>query len=193
MDHLYEKEAAMLKLIHQSIDNGVIPSVREIGAKLGMKSTSTVHRYLTSLEEKGLIVREGGQNRSIRLPGGGMTRVPVIGVVAAGKPILAVESVEGYIPFSGGSAEDKLFALRVRGDSMINAGILDGDLIIARQCTSAQNGEIVVAMVDDEATVKRFYKENGRFRLQPENDMLEPIYTDHVTILGRVVGLQREY
>ncbi|MEM1485247.1 transcriptional repressor LexA [Oscillospiraceae bacterium PP1C4] len=193
MEELSPRESAVLELIRQSIDNGIVPSVREICAKLGVKSTSTVHRYLTSLQEKGFIVREDKLNRSIRLPNSDVTRVPVLGVVTAGKPILAVESIEDYIPVAQRNDAKDLFALRVRGESMINVGILDGDLIIARQCSTARNGEIVVAMIDDEATVKRFYKENGGYRLQPENDGMEPIYTDHVIILGKVVGLQREY
>ncbi|EOS55374.1 MULTISPECIES: transcriptional repressor LexA [unclassified Anaerotruncus] len=193
MRELTTKESAVFDLIRRSIEKGVIPSVREIGAELGIKSTSSVHRYLTSLEEKGYIERGDGLNRSIRLPGSQVSHIPVLGVVTAGQPILAVESVEEYIPVQLRGNSKELFALRVRGESMIKAGILDGDLIIARRTPTAENGEIVVALIDDEATVKRFYKENGGFRLQPENDTMEPIYTDHLMILGRVVGLQREY
>ena len=193
MRELTTKESAVFDLIRRSIEKGVIPSVREIGAELGIKSTSSVHRYLTSLEEKGYIERGDGLNRSIRLPGSQVSHIPVLGVVTAGQPILAVESVEEYIPVQLRGNSKELFALRVRGESMIKAGSLDGDLIIARRTPTAENGEIVVALIDDEATVKRFYKENGGFRLQPENDTMEPIYTDHLMILGRVVGLQREY
>ena len=193
MRELTTKESAVFDLIRRSIEKGVIPSVREIGAELGIKSTSSVHRYLTSLEEKGYIERGDGLNRSIRLPGSQVSHIPVLGVVTAGQPILAVESVEEYIPVQLRGNSKELFALRVRGESMIKAGILDGDLIIARRTPTAENGENVVALIDDEATVKRFYKENGGFRLQPENDTMEPIYTDHLMILGRVVGLQREY
>ena len=193
MRELTTKESAVFDLIRRSIEKGVIPSVREIGAELGIKSTSSVHRYLTSLEEKGYIERGDGLNRSIRLPGSQVSHIPVLGVVTAGQPILVVESVEEYIPVQLRGNSKELFALRVRGESMIKAGILDGDLIIARRTPTAENGEIVVALIDDEATVKRFYKENGGFRLQPENDTMEPIYTDHLMILGRVVGLQREY
>ena len=193
MRELTTKESAVFDLIRRSIEKGVIPSVREIGAELGIKSTSSVHRYLTSLEEKGYIERGDGLNRSIRLPGSQVSHIPVLGVVTAGQPILAVESVEEYIPVQLRGNSKELFALRVRGESMIKAGILDGDLIIARRTPTAENGEIVVALIDDEATVKRFYKENGGLRLQPENDTMEPIYTDHLMILGRVVGLQREY
>ena len=193
MRELTTKESAVFDLIRRSIEKGVIPSVREIGAELGINSTSAVHRYLTSLEEKGYIERGDGLNRSIRLPGSQVSHIPVLGVVTAGQPILAVESVEEYIPVQLRGNSKELFALRVRGESMIKAGILDGDLIIARRTPTAENGEIVVALIDDEATVKRFYKEYGGFRLQPENDTMEPIYTDHLMILGRVVGLQREY
>lgn len=193
MKELLPKEAEVLDLLRRSIDGGVVPSVREICAALSIKSTSTVHHLLRSLEEKGCIERNNGLNRSIRLPNSEISRVPLVGVVTAGKPILAAEMIETYIPVAREGGAEDLFALHVRGDSMINAGILDGDIIIARQCTTARNGEIVVAMIGDEATVKRFYKENGGYRLQPENDALEPIYADEVTILGKVVGLQRNY
>lgn len=193
MQELSPKETAIFELIQSSLNSGVVPSVREICARLGIKSTSTVHRYLTSLQQKGLIERGDNLNRSIRLPNSAVSRIPVVGMVTAGKPILAVESIEEYIPVSFKKNANELFALRVRGDSMMNAGILDGDLIIARQCSTADNGEIVVAMMEEEATVKRFYKENGGYRLQPENDTMQPIYTDQVSILGKVVGLHRQY
>lgn len=195
MQELSKKESEVLELIRQSLDRGIVPSVREIGAKMGAKSTSTVHRYLSSLQEKGYIIREDNLNRSIRLPNlQPVSHVPVLGTVTAGQPILAEQSIEeyitvGFLPQDG----SELFALHVRGESMINAGILDGDLIIAKRTPVARNGEIVVALIDDEATVKRFYKERGVFRLQPENDTMEPIITDHVRILGRVVGLQRRF
>lgn len=193
MQQLSPREADILEVIRTSIDAGVVPSVREICARLGIKSTSTVHRYLTSLQEKGYILREDNLNRSIRLPHSEVTRVPVVGTVAAGQPILAEEVIEDYLPVALRGDAKELFALRVRGDSMINVGIFDGDLIVARRCETARNGEIVVALVDDEATVKRFYKENGGYRLQPENDAMEPIYTDHVVVLGRVAALYREF
>ena len=193
MQQLSPREADILEVIRTSIDAGVVPSVREICARLGIKSTSTVHRYLTSLQEKGYILREDNLNLSIRLPHSEVTRVPVVGTVAAGQPILAEEVIEDYLPVALHGDAKELFALRVRGDSMINVGIFDGDLIVARRCETARNGEIVVALVDDEATVKRFYKENGGYRLQPENDAMEPIYTDHVVVLGRVAALYREF
>lgn len=193
MQQLTQREADILEVVRTSIDGGIVPSVREICARLGIKSTSTVHRYLTSLQEKGYILREGNLNRSIRLPHSELTRVPVVGSVAAGRPIFAEEVIEDYLPVALRGDAKELFALRVRGDSMINVGIFDGDLIVVRRCDTARNGEIVVALVDDEATVKRFYKENGGYRLQPENDAMEPIYTDHVVVLGRVAALYREF
>ena len=193
MQDLTAKEAAVLEVVRDAIDHGLAPSVREICARLGMKSTSTAHRYLKSLEEKGCIEREGNLNRAIRLPRGEVTRVPLVGTVTAGQPILAVESIEAYIPVPiHGDAKD-LFALRVRGSSMIKAAILDGDIVIARRRDDASDGDIVVALIDDEATVKRFFREKNRCRLQPENDAMAPIYTDHVTILGHVVALIREF
>ena len=189
MSTLSPREQAILELL-RSHSGDVMPSVREICAQLGIKSTSTVHRYLSSLQEKGLIA---GRNRCIRLPGETAAQVPILGMVTAGQPVLAVESLEGYLPFPLKGSTEGVFALRVRGESMVNAGILDGDYVIARQTQTADNGEIVVAMIDEEATVKRFYKENGHYRLQPENDRMAPIYTDHVAILGRVIGLQRSY
>ena len=193
MRELNEKEAAVLEVLRTSIENGIVPSVREICAQLGIKSTSSVHRYLNSLQEKGYIEKADNLNRSIRLPGSQVARVPVVGLVTAGQPILAVESIEDYVPVPMRGDPHDLFALHVRGESMVNAGILDGDLIIARKTSAARNGEIVVALIDDEATVKRFYKEDGQYRLQPENDTMDPIYTDHVLILGKVVGLYRDY
>ena len=173
---------------------GYPPTVREICAELGIRSTSTVHRYLKELEAEGRITMGENQNRAITVnhfsdrPEG---TVPVLGRVAAGSPILANEEVEEYIPFSGNT--DGLFALRVRGDSMIKCGILNDDIVVVRQTSEVRNGEIVVALVEDSATVKRFYKENGHFRLQPENDAYEPIIVDSVDILGKVISVVRSY
>ncbi len=171
------------------------PTVREICADLGIKSTSTVQKYLNLLVEQGLLERENGLNRALRLPGNGHTaRIPILGKVAAGQPITAVENIDGYIPFAGlRGSDDEVFALRVEGESMINVGILDGDHVIARRTAYAENGELVVAMVGDGATVKTFYKEAGHYRLQPENDHMEPIITREVLILGKVIGLVRNY
>ena len=172
-----------------------VPSVREICAATGLKSTSTVHLHLKTLEERGLIERECGYNRCIKVSGmDRSTSVPVMGRVTAGMPILAVEDIEMYIPVSDNLKRGReLFALRVVGESMINAGILDGDIVIVHRTPVANNGDIVVAMIEDEATVKRFYKEDGHFRLQPENDAFEPIIADEVVLLGTVVALYRTF
>ena len=172
-----------------------IPSVREICAATGLSSTSTVHLHLKTLEERGLIEREKGLNRSIRISGEEQsTPVPVMGRVTAGLPILAVEDIECYVPVAESIRRGReLFALRVMGESMINAGILDGDIIIVHRTPTADNGDIVVALVEDEATVKRFYKEDGHFRLQPENDAFEPIIVEEVLLLGKVVALHRTF
>lgn len=173
---------------------GYPPTVREICAELGIRSTSTVHRYLKELEADGRITMGENQNRAITInniaekPHG---TVPVLGRVAAGSPILAQEEVEEYIPFAGNT--NGLFALRVRGDSMIRCGILNDDIVVVRQTKEANNGDIVVALVEDSATVKRFYKENGHFRLQPENERYEPIIVDSVEILGKVISVVRSY
>lgn len=170
------------------------PSVRDICENLNIKSTSTVHRYLNELEEAGLIVRSKNKHRYITLTDEPTARVPVLGTITAGRPIQAIEEVEGYVPFADFSGDYKdLFALRVRGESMINAGILNGDVVILRQTATARNGEIIAALIDDEATLKRFYKEDGHFRLQPENDTMDPIIVDKVAVLGVLVALVRRY
>ncbi len=190
---LSKKEKEILEYIIDRAESGVPPSVREICAALGYKSTSTAHKYLTLLEEKGYLEKQSGKNRSIKLRGEGFVQVPLLGTVAAGQPILAMEQIEDYIPIKTNYSSKDLFALRVKGESMVEAGILNGDIIIARQTTSAMDGEIVVALIEDEATVKRFFKEKNRFRLQPENSAMEPIYTDHVAILGKVISVFRSY
>ena len=171
-----------------------IPSVREICAATGLSSTSTVHLHLKTLEERGLIEREKGLNRSIRISGEEQsTPIPVMGRVTAGLPILAVEDIECYVPVAESIRRGReLFALRVMGESMINAGILDGDEVIVAQQNTAKNGDMVVALLGDSATVKTFYKENGYIRLQPENTLMDPIivYGD-LTILGKVIGIMR--
>lgn len=182
-------------LIERS-QGGIPPSVREIGAAVGLSSPSSVQVNLDALEAAGYIVRDPLLKRSIRVLGqaDNVTHVPLLGTVTAGAPILAVEQIEGYLPYAGHISRDKpLFALRVRGESMLNAGILDGDIVFAEKTPVAANGDIVVALLEDEATVKRFYKENGRFRLQPENDEYEPIYCREVLILGKVVAVLRYY
>ena len=174
-------------------ERAVPPSVREICAATGLRSTSTVHSHLKSLEALGYITRAAGLNRSIHIVGASAAKqVPILGKVTAGLPILAVEDIEGYIPYPDKSGKE-LFALHVDGLSMINAGILDGDYVIAEKTPVAENGEIVVGMIGDEATVKRFYKEKGTFRLQPENPDFEPIISDEITILGKVIAVIRSY
>ena len=194
MKPLNEKQQKVLSFLQERAQDGLPPTVREICAAAGIKSTSTVHAYLKTLEENGYISRQSGLNRAIRLPGESVARVPLLGKVTAGQPILAVEEVEDYVPYSGGGYQPgELFALRVSGTSMINAGIIDKDVVIVHKTPTAVNGDIVVALVGDEATVKRFYKENGHFRLQPENDAFEPIIVDEVSILGKVVSLVRYF
>lgn len=180
--------------IRDEASNGISPSIRDICVALNIKSTSTVHRYLAELEEEGLIDRSRNKRHAIVLTGDNKTDVPILGNVAAGRPITAIEHIEGYIAYSGfkGSAND-LFALNVNGDSMIDCGILDGDLVVVRKTPVARNGQLVVAMVDGEATVKRFYKEDGRFRLQPENSSMQPMYFSEVAILGIVIANIRRY
>lgn len=184
-------------LMERSQVSKVPPTVREIAAAVGLKSPSSVQANLDALEKAGYIERDPMLKRSVRVcnePQNDYTQVPLVGTVTAGAPILAVEQIEGYVPYIGRSSSDKpLFALKVRGESMINAGILSGDIVIVEKTPSAQNGEMVVALIEDEATVKTFYKENGHFRLQPQNDAYEPIIVDEVVILGKVVGLIRNY
>jgi repressor LexA len=180
--------------IKESIAYEGTPSVRDICEALGIKSTSTVHKYLNELEEAGMISRSNNKHRYITLTQSPGVPVPVYGTIPAGQPITAIEEIDGYIPVSDYRGDYReLFGLKVHGESMINAGILDGDIVILRQTPYAENGQIVAAMIGDEATLKRFYKENGRFRLQPENDAMAPIYADEVVILGVIVASYRRY
>lgn len=191
-------------------DKGYPPSVREMAAAVGLSSPSTVHAHLNALEDHGLIKRDKTKPRALELfnqdgtpanvanvdhnPARGTVLLPLVGRVAAGLPILAEQNVEDTFTLPTEIATDSCsFVLEVHGDSMINAGIFNGDYIIVREQPSAMNGEIVVAMIDGEATVKTFYKERGRVRLQPENDAMEPIYAANPTILGKVVALMRRF
>jgi repressor LexA len=185
---------------------GYPPTVREIGEAVGLASPSTVHAHLANLERAGLLRRDPTKPRALELTGprrraeaetADPRRLPLVGEIAAGGPMLAEENIEDYVavpePLSRGGEE---FLLRVKGDSMVNAGILDGDVVVVRRQDTAQNGDIVVALAGqdeaaDEATVKRFFREDGRVRLQPENDALEPIFAAHVSILGKVIGVFR--
>ena len=189
-----EKAKLIYEYIVDRISHNLSPTVREICRDLNIKSTSTVHRYINELCEEGLIVKLDNHNRSIQLPNSNVARDPILGNVAAGSPITAIEEIEGYIPFDSGFGDpSELFALTIKGDSMINAGIFDGDIVIVKKSPVARNGEIVVALVDDSATTKTFYKENGHFRLQPENDDYEPIIVKEVVILGKVVASIRYF
>ncbi len=194
---LNETQSKILEFLKERSGNGVPPSVREICLAVGLRSTSSVQANLDALEEKGYIMRDPMHKRSIRIVGQAenVRHVPLLGVVTAGMPILAVEQIECYLPFTGAhiSKDKEMFALRVRGESMINAGIYDGDILYVEKTPTARNGDIVVALIEDEATVKTFYKENGHFRLQPENDSFEPIIVDELIILGKVVALTRYF
>lgn len=197
MSELTKKQQAVLAFLQERAQDGLPPTVREICTAAGIKSTSTVHAYLKILEEGGYISRQSGLNRAIRVKNDNVTpmpgRVPLIGRVTAGMPILAVEQVEDYVPYSGHYDVKDLFALRVSGTSMINAGIFDGDVVVVHRTPVAENGDIVVALIGEEATVKRFFKEDGHFRLQPENDAFEPIIVPEVSVLGKVVSLVRYF
>ena len=212
-DSLNRREKAILKYIEKQVKiNGYPPSVREIGKAVGLRSTATVHGYLASLEKKGYIKKESQKGRTLKLLKGGlednpnqevigkevytskeMVDVPVIGKITAGEPILAVENITDTFPipidFVGNSDS---FMLTVRGESMIEAGILDGDYILVKKQNTANNGEIVVALIEDEATVKTFYKEADHIRLQPENSALDPIIVPNCEILGKVSGVFRK-
>lgn len=198
------RQIDVLRYIHKQVSQkGYPPTVREIGKAVQLSSTSTVHGHLARLEKKGFIQRDPTKPRAIELTKQGLskigvwpTTIPVLGVVTAGEPILAIEEASDFFPIPPNlSSEDgRLFMLVIRGDSMINAGIFDGDSVIVRKQETAQNGDIVIAMTtEDQATCKRFFKEKDHFRLQPENDTLNPIILNRVTILGRVVGLYRSH
>jgi len=188
-----ENERKVFEFIKQRVEEGYPPTVREICSEFGFKSTSTAHRYINTLTEKGFLEKGSKQNRALKLVGGNGMKIPLVGTVTAGVPITAIEYVSEYISFQPAkNYANPLFALKVRGESMINAAILDGDIVVVEQYPYAENGEIVVALVDgDSATVKTFYKEDGHYRLQPENDTMDPIICDDVAILGKVVGVIR--
>lgn len=199
-ERISAKQQEILEYIKQMIlKKGFPPTVREICEAVHLKSTSSVHSHLETLAEKGYIRRDPTSSRSIEilddcfnLTRRELVNVPLIGAVAAGQPILAQENIENYFPIPAEILPNQeTFMLKVKGESMINAGICDGDQIIVAQQPTAENGDIVVALLDDSATVKRFYKESNQIRLQPENDSMEPIYSADVQILGKVIGLFR--
>lgn len=186
---IYEYIASCIK------EQGYPPSVREIGEAVGLKSPSTVHFHLKHLEEAGVIEKGAGKGRAITLtaPPVPEDKVPILGNVAAGSPILAEECIEDYLTFDTGGRGEEYFALRVRGESMLNAGILPGDLVVVCRQQTAHNGEIVVAMIEDEATVKTYSKQNGHVWLLPENDAYSPIDGTYAQILGKVDAVVRRY
>ena len=215
---LTAKQSDILEYLKTAIlEKGYPPSIREICMAVGLKSTSSVHAYLEALENKGYIEKDSHNSRSIRLlpaametgrtefpdvsaseepslpDTGEMVMVPVVGTVAAGIPILAAEQIESYFPIPADKLPNRqTFFLRVKGDSMVNAGILDRDLVLVEQKNTAENGDIVVALIDDSATVKTFYREKDHIRLQPQNDYMEPIIVrENLTILGKVIGDMR--
>lgn len=200
MEDLTRRQNEVLEYLKDYInENGYAPCVRDICLALDLKSTSTAHAHLTKLERKGYISRDPAKPRTIMILDGSaqkqrMVAVPVLGRVAAGYPITAVENIEEYLslPYSLLGSDD-VFILNVCGDSMVNAGIFDRDKIIAQKQDYAQNGDIVVALLEDEATVKRFFIENGHVRLQPENDNYAPIFTRNIDILGKVIGVLRMF
>lgn len=208
MSKISNRQQAILDFIKTEVRaKGYPPSVREIGEAVGLASSSTVHGHLERLEKKGMLRRDPTKPRAIEVLNNNeeneraafdlsVARVPFIGKVTAGEPILATENIEDYFPLPSRYVgdEENVFMLEIMGESMIEAGIYDGDYVVVRQQQSASNGDIVVAMTeDDEATVKRFFKEDGYFRLQPENSSMAPIIVHNVTILGKVIGLFRNF
>lgn len=196
-----KKQQEILEYIKNEIINrGFPPAVREICEAVNLKSTSSVHSHLETLEKNGYIRRDPTKPRAIEIVDDNfnlvrreMVNVPVIGRVAAGEPLLAIENIENYFPIPAEFMPNaQTFILNVAGESMINAGILDGDKVIVEQCSTANNGDMVVALIDDSATVKTFYKEDGYYRLQPENDYMDPIIVhEDLQILGKVIGVFR--
>ena len=196
------KQKEILEYIKDEIlKRGYPPAVREICEAVNLKSTSSVHSHLETLEKNGYIRRDPTKPRAIEIVDDSfqmvrreMASIPIIGRVAAGQPILAEENIEGQFPIPVDMVPNAdTFVLNVKGDSMINAGIYSGDQIFVEKCNTARNGDMVVALIDDSATVKTYYKENGHYRLQPENDSMDPIITDHLEILGKVFGVFRLY
>lgn len=200
-ENKHSKQTEIYEFIKKQLrDKGYPPSVREICSAVGLKSTSTVHGHLERLEKKGLIKRDPTKPRAIEVIDNSlfkreMINIPLIGTVTAGQPILAVENIEDTfsIPINFVKSNKELFMLTISGESMIDAGIFDGDLVIIEKTTSAENGDIVVALIGNEATIKRFFKEKDYIRLQPENKTMDPIIVDSCEIIGKIVGLYRKY
>lgn len=195
-----DRQEKILEYIKSEVQRrGFPPSVREICDAMGIKSTSTVHGHLRRLENRGLLIRDPTKPRALEVVGmvHNTAQIPLVGKATAGLPITAIENIEEYLSFTSGffcSDEEDCFALHVTGDSMINAGIYDGDVVIVHQQQTAENGDIIVALINDEdTTIKRFYKEECRVRLQPENDQYSPMYFNNVSILGKVIGSLRRF
>ena len=197
-----EKQNEILEFMkHEILNKGYPPTVRDICEAVKLKSTSSVHSHLETLEKNGYIRRDPTKPRAIEIIDDNfnltrreMVNVPLLGRVAAGEPILATENIDSYFPVPAEYMPNaESFMLKVKGESMINAGIFDGDQILVEKCSTARNGDMVVALVEDSATVKTFYKEDGHFRLQPENDFMDPIIVNDVSILGKVIGLFRTF
>ncbi|MDO4323527.1 MAG: transcriptional repressor LexA [Lachnospiraceae bacterium] len=194
-----KQEEILTYIKNEILERGFPPAVREICQAVGLKSTSSVHSHLESLEKNGYIRRDPTKPRAIEILDDSfqmlrreMVNVPVVGTVAAGQPILAEQNIDSYYPIPAEyMPNEQTFILKVKGDSMINAGIMNGDHVVVKQQSTARNGDIVVALVEDSATVKTFFKENGHYRLQPENDTMEPIVVDDCQILGKVFGVFR--
>ena len=202
MEDLTSRQKDILEFIQQELQRkGYPPSVREIGEAVGLSSSSTVHAHLEKLEQMGYIRRDPTKPRAIEVLSGdaaplfsSIISVPVVGQVTAGEPILAIENIEEYFPLPKDFTRyEDVFMLKIRGDSMIDAGIFDGDMVLVKKDNFASNGDIIVAMIEDEATVKRFFKEGAQYRLQPENPTMEPIITNDLTVLGKVIGLVRRF
>ena len=199
------KQMAVLSYSHKQVtEHGYPPTVREICSAVGLSSTSTVHGHITRLIDKGFLRKDSAKPRALEITPKGLdllgvkpiqTKIPMLGVVTAGQPILAVQDATDFFPIPPSIQDNNdLFMLKIRGSSMIKAGILNGDDVIVRKQSTARNGDIVIAMNDDnEATCKRFFKEKNRFRLQPENDTMDPIFLQNVKILGKVIGLFRDH
>jgi repressor LexA len=200
---LTDKQREILEYLKECIlSKGYPPAVREICAAVHLKSTSSVHAHLETLEQKGYIRKDPTKPRAIEIldDNFNLTRreivnIPIVGNVTCGEPILAEQNIEDYFPVLPNylNARGTTFMLKVKGDSMVNVGIYDGDLVMVEEASTASNNEIVVALIEDEATIKRYFKENGHYRLQPENDFMEPIIVDNLSILGKVVGLFRRF
>jgi len=197
---LSKREKAIYDYIVETIKSkGYAPSVRDICTAVGLKSTSTVHMYLNRLDEYGYIKKEEGKSRTLSIDEEILeeeNKIPLLGVVHAGLPTLSYENFDGYVEFpynKNNYSKEDLFALKIVGDSMVEDGIIEGDLVLVSKQTTAKNGDVVIALVDDEITVKRFYRENGHYRLQPANSAMEPIILKNVQIIGKIITVMRNY